>query len=120
MEYGTTKPGNLQVSASVRIAETQDGAVLLDVAQGFCFNINPVGGLILKQIREGCNQNEIAQHLVQVFNIPPEQAYNDVQEFVEDLKRKQLVHELSASGNNVGRRRKFAELFTGMFSKAVP
>lgn len=84
---------DLKASASVRIAETQDGAVLLDIKQGLCFNINPVGTLIWKQVSEGRETHQIAQLLVELFNIPPEQAHRDVQEFLHDLKRKQLIYE---------------------------
>lgn len=108
---------DLQASASVRTADTQDGAVLLDVKQGLCFNLNPVGALIWKHICEGREPRQIAEHLVQAFNISHDQATSDVHEFLEDLKHKQLVHEHGSPANQTGRRRKFADRFSEFLPK---
>jgi Coenzyme PQQ synthesis protein D (PqqD) len=116
---GTAASSGLYPSNSVKVAETADGAVLLDIRQGLCFSINPVGAIIWKHIREGCDSSQIAQYVVQAFDIPAEQARNDVQEFIEDLKQKQLVHERGGAANDGGLRRKVTKLFLRVFSNPV-
>lgn len=108
---------DLRISASVRTAETQDGAVLLDVKQGLCFNVNPVGALIWKRICEGLEPRQIADHLVQLFDISPDQATSDVHEFLKDLKHKQLIHERGSPANQTGRRHKFADRLSEFLPK---
>ena len=78
-------------SDSVRTSETQDGAVLLDIRQGVCFSVNPVGALIWRQLRDGASPTTITQHLANVCGISCQQAEADVQEFVEQLKQRQLL-----------------------------
>lgn len=97
----TTTSSGLRVSASARLAETQDGAVLLDVQQGLCFSINPVGTLIWKRVRDGCTVTQIAQHMAETFSISTEQARSDTQEFLEILIEKRLVqqHDRKETGN---------------------
>jgi hypothetical protein len=112
------KSNGLRISASVRVAETQDGAVLLDVKQGLCFGVNPIGTVIWKHVSEGCEPNQISRHLADTFNISTEQAYNDVQEFLQELKQKQLVKEPDSTERQSGRRSGLVELFVSL-SKLV-
>ena len=85
---------NLSVSASVRLAETQDGAVLLDVQQGLCFSLNPVGTLIWKRLCDGCSVTQIVQSIAEACSISEEQARNDTDEFLQALIGKRLVQTL--------------------------
>jgi hypothetical protein len=83
--------GDLKPSASVRKAESQDGAVLLDVRQGLCFSMNPVAALIWEQLGQGCSPMDIAHNLTKTFDISVEQASVDVQQFVHQLSQLQLL-----------------------------
>jgi hypothetical protein len=105
------KQGNeqtsLQLSKFVKATETQDGAVLLDIRQGLCFSVNPVGALIWRQLRDGASPIAIAQHLANVCSISCQQAEVDVQEFVEQLKQRQL---LRTTNDEVTRSKRFRRL----------
>lgn len=116
MDDMTTKSSDLKISASVRIAETQDGAVLLDVKQGLCFNINPVGALIWKQLSEGCEADQICRNLADRFNISTEQACTDVQEFLQDLREKQLLQDVESTPSQSKRARGLVEVFRELWS----
>lgn len=107
-------PDILRVSPSVRLAETPDGAVLLDVTQGICFSINCVGVLIWKQAGEGRELDQIAEYIAETFNISLEQARIDTQEFLDVLKEKQLVQALGSSGSQNGRHRRFWRIPAGL------
>jgi hypothetical protein len=105
------KQGNeqtpLKLSKFVKATETQDGAVLLDIRQGVCFSVNPVGALIWRQLGDGTSPLAIAQHLSNVCSIPCQQAEVDVQEFVEQLKQRQL---LRTTNDEVTRSKRFRRL----------
>lgn len=114
---GTAGGNGLYPSISVRIAETPDGAVLLDITQGLCFSINPVGAIIWKHINEGCDPCQIAQHLVDKFRISSEQAHTDVGEFLQELREKQLLHEFGSTTAQSWRFRIFAEVLRGCWKR---
>jgi hypothetical protein len=110
-----TTRSDLRVSESVRLAETQDGAVLLDVKQGFCFSINPVGTLIWKRVSDGCSIAQIVQYLAETFSISAEQARTDTQEFLDSLIEKRLVQQQDRKETGNGRRYRIAEKFPGLW-----
>jgi hypothetical protein len=105
----------LRVAPSVRLAESKDGAVLLEVGHGVCFGINPVGTIIWKRINEGSEPKQIAQQLAETFNITVEQAYSDVQDFLESLKQKQLLEPLDNMTADSGERGGFTEALRGLW-----
>ncbi len=92
-----TESTALRLSDAVRLTATQDGAVLLDVKEGSCFRINPVGALIWNQLGQGIALNTIAQHIANTFSISSEQAKDDVEAFVQQLKQKHLVWDSGVS-----------------------
>lgn len=110
----------LYVSPSVRMAETQDGAVLLDVTQGLCFSINPVGALIWKRVSDGCALSQIAQYLAETFSISVAQARNDTQEFLDALIEKRLVQEPDRKETGAGRHGWFTETFSRLWKLVRP
>lgn len=94
---------SLRISSSVRITETQDGAVLLDVKQGLCFSINPVGTVIWKRVNEGWPVTDVMRYLAETFSISLDQARDDTQEFLDVLLEKRLV-EMGNGGRTTGNR----------------
>ena len=45
----------LTIAPGVREVASEDGAVLLDVEQGVCFSLNPVGLKIWDLLKKGCS-----------------------------------------------------------------
>jgi hypothetical protein len=78
-------------SPSVRESNGPDGAVLLDIQQGICFNLNPVGAKIWGLIKEHKSMDEIITSLVKEFDVPEEQIRADVMEFAALLKQNRLL-----------------------------
>jgi Coenzyme PQQ synthesis protein D (PqqD) len=78
-------------SESVRHTQSQDGAVLLDVEQGFCFGVNPVGSQIWTLMKEGRSLDEIVYHLAGQFRMPKDELRADVLEFAATLQRHGLL-----------------------------
>jgi len=68
-----TQPVNhslMEVAKGVRETVNQDGAVLLDIDQGLCFSLNPVGTRIWEMIKAGRSVDEIADKLGEEFALP--------------------------------------------------
>lgn len=79
------------IAPSVREVASEDGAVLLDVEQGICFSLNPVGLRIWESLKGQSSLNQITDTLAQEFSVPRSQLLSDVVEFIEALEAKQLV-----------------------------
>lgn len=78
-------------SPSVRESNGLDGAVLLDIQQGICFSLNPVGAKIWALIKERKSTDDIVASLVKDFDVPEEQIRSDVAEFATLLKQNGLL-----------------------------
>jgi hypothetical protein len=78
-------------STFVRHIDNEDGAALLDVKQGLCFSMNPVGLKIWGMLRLNQSIDQITHQLVGEFGLPEEQLRKDVIEFVENLKQSHLL-----------------------------
>ena len=87
-------PGNSIIgepSPSVRESNGSDGAVLLDIQQGICFSLNPVGAKIWAFIKERKSTDDIIATLIKDFDVPEEQIRSDVAEFAALLKQNGLL-----------------------------
>ena len=81
----TTVPG-------AREATSEDGAVLLDIEQGICFSLNPVGLKIWDLLKKNTSLDQIVDALVTEFQVPREQLRSDALEFIDALRAKHLLH----------------------------
>jgi len=79
------------IAPGVRETASEDGAVLLDVEQGICFSLNPVGLRIWKLLKNRCSLDQIADALGQEFSVPRSQLLADAAEFIEALEAKHLI-----------------------------
>ena len=80
------------IAPGVRETASEDGAVLLDVEQGVCFSLNPVGLKIWELLKKRCSLDQIADALGQEFSVSRSQLLSDATEFVEALEAKHLIH----------------------------
>ena len=83
----------IQVAKGVRETVNQDGAVLLDIDQGLCFSLNPVGTRIWAMIKAGRSADEIADALEVEFRLPRAQLLQDVSDFIRQLRDMKLAGE---------------------------
>jgi hypothetical protein len=82
-----------RVAASIRSTHGQDGAIVLDVRQGQMFNLNFVGSRILQLLKDGSATPEVIEEIVREFGVSRHLAENDVQNFLQSLRRYGLVEE---------------------------
>ena len=79
------------IAPGVRETSSQDGAVLLDIEQGICFSLNPVGLRIWELLKKGCSVDQIVDALGQEFSVPRTELLSDANEFIEALEAKHLI-----------------------------
>lgn len=84
----------LTISPFVREIENDSGAALLDVKQGLCFSLNPVGARIWGMLKLRHHIDDIVARLVVDFGLPYEQLHQDLLEFIEGLKQARLLIEI--------------------------
>ena len=82
-----------RLSDTMRSTRSQDGAIVLDIREGQMFNINFVGSRIFELLKSGSTESEIVDQISHEFSVSRELAENDVQEFLQTLKKCHLVEE---------------------------
>ena len=79
------------IATGVRETASEDGAVLLDIEQGICFSLNPVGLRIWALLKQRRSIDEIVDALGQEFLVSRAQLLSDATEFIAALEAKQLI-----------------------------
>lgn len=87
-----------RVSKAVRSTHGQDGAIVLDIQQGQMFNLNPVGSKILELLELESTESTIVDEISRRFEVSKEIAERDLEEFIESLKRHQVLEDSGSNG----------------------
>jgi hypothetical protein len=111
---GSATITEITIAAGVREVASEDGAVLLDIEQGICFSLNPVGLKIWELLKNECSLDQIVEALGKDFPVPRKQLLSDAIEFIEALESKRLVRR---PGNTVVKKGWFSGIFTGRKSQ---
>lgn len=98
----STSTAELAIAPGVREVTSEDGAVLLDVEQGICFSLNPVGLRIWELLKKGCSLEQIADALGQEFPVSRPQIVSDATEFIVALEEKQLIRRAHQTSKRSG------------------
>jgi hypothetical protein len=99
---------DIVIAPGVRETASEDGAVLLDIDQGICFSLNPVGLKIWEMLKQHYALEQIVDALEREFHIPRVDLAVDVREFVGELEVKHLI---SRGAQASAKRRWLAGLF---------
>src|SRR5260370_38904801 len=89
--HNANTTGDLKPSTSIKNINTQDGALLLDIDQGLCFSMNPLGAKIWEMLKTNHSVDSIADVLAGEFSVPRDQVFGDVQEFLAQLRNQHLL-----------------------------
>jgi hypothetical protein len=76
--------------AHLRSIVDHDGAVILDIKRDQFFSMNPVGSYIWERLLKGEGLDQIARELAEETGTDISIVMADVNDFVADLKSKQL------------------------------
>jgi hypothetical protein len=89
-----------RIPDTVRSTHGQDGAVVLDIRQGQMFNINLVGSRILELLKQGFTESAIVVEIGREFHVSRETAEKDVREFIDALKKHELLQDPGTNGQH--------------------
>jgi hypothetical protein len=87
----------MKVAKGVRETVNQDGAVLLDIEQGLCFSLNPIGTMIWEMVKDGHSIAEITDALQEEYHLPRSQLVGDISDFLKQLEQMRLIGEQSST-----------------------
>lgn len=80
-------------SSIVRTTRTPDGRTMLEMAGRPFFELNGMGAIIWAKLDEGWSPGQIIHHLTTESGVPKERITNDVNNFVERLRKNLLLHD---------------------------
>jgi hypothetical protein len=83
---------DITIASGVRETASEDGAVLLDIQQGICFSLNPVGLRVWTMLKQQFSLDQMADSLQQEFHAPRLELVADICEFVRQLEAKRLIN----------------------------
>lgn len=76
----------LRLGENVSTAETDYGTVLLDEKAGAYWELNPTATLVVRALLDGGEEADAAAALAREFDIDQEQARQDVETLVRELR----------------------------------
>ena len=80
------------IPAHIRSVADHDGAVILDISKDQLFSLNPVGAIIWERLLNGHEIDEISKTIAAETGTEIAVVTADVNEFIAELKSKNLVH----------------------------
>ncbi len=81
----------LNPKKALQWSEVGSEVVVLDPDMGEVLRLNPVAGLIWQQLNEGQTAEEIAEAVSQEFATEKEVALRDVEDFLQELVKLELL-----------------------------
>jgi hypothetical protein len=91
----------VQRNAAILWRELDGEAVLLSPAAGSSYNLNPVGTFIWKLLDGKHSSADIATAICQIYEVEYEQAFQDVEGIIAELRSNNLVNEISSPHDEV-------------------
>lgn len=92
----------LTLCKDIRLATSQDGGILLDLAHGVFFNLNPVGARIVELLHQGCDLASLTRTIGSEFHVAEEIVKRDVDDFLSSLRQQRLLRRDEAGGRSEG------------------
>jgi len=92
----------IKISETVRVSHAPDGAVLLDIAHGKIYSLNPVASRILCLAAQGLDEEEIPSEIAREFRQDLETVRNDVTAFLAQLRGHRLIADGGKEPGNGG------------------
>jgi hypothetical protein len=89
----------LKRNAAVLWRELDGEAVLLDPAEGCTYNLNRVGTLIWKLLDGNHTSNDITSAICQEFEVEHEQAFQDMEHLLDEMRNHKLLQSDVSSAN---------------------
>lgn len=81
----------MKIPRHVMARQVGEDCVMLDLANGTYYGLNPVGAHVWQLLGEGKSLGEVCAAVVEEFEVPHELAQADVLDLVKDLQEHGLV-----------------------------
>lgn len=85
--------GNFKIADNVLFQELDGEAVLLSLDEGCYFGLDELGTRIWKLIEEDLDTKQVVEKIVEEYEVEPEQAQQDLDKFLGDLKESGLIRQ---------------------------
>lgn len=82
---------NFRISGSIRLTETPDGAVVLDIRRGEISSVNLAGARIIRLIEGGLDQAGITDQISRDFGAEKAVVERDVKDFIDVLLERSIL-----------------------------
>jgi hypothetical protein len=79
------------IPGHVMARQLGDECVILDMANGYYFGLDPVGARMWQLLSQTSSLAEVGAQLAQEYDVTPEQAESDLLRFVEELQDNGLL-----------------------------
>ncbi|HEY6324078.1 MAG TPA: PqqD family protein [Thermoanaerobaculia bacterium] len=90
-------PRDVEISPSVQFVRVEGDYVLMDLAAGLYFGLDPVASHIWQSLSEHGDPAQAAQELSRDYDVDPAQARADIEKWIAELETKGLVRHRSAA-----------------------
>jgi len=81
----------LVANPNVVAQETDDGAILMDMASGDCFELNRIGAEIWSRLGKGESPSQLVANVAASYGLPAATVESDVRTLLEELTRSGLL-----------------------------
>ena len=87
-----SRPGvSYRVSDAIRVAATEDGALLVDLATNSYYSLNHTGYRAWSILSGGGSPEDAARALGDAWSVPPDQADTQVRQLIDELIAEALL-----------------------------
>ena len=89
----------LKIDPTVRATPgDEDGSVLINLKTGKVFSLNGLGAKIWAKLEEGLTFEAVLDSLLREYDVPRQRLLSDLETFVGQLEKKELVQRCQLSG----------------------
>jgi hypothetical protein len=90
---GISSDTTFKTSENITWRNVNEEVVILNLKSGEYFTLNDVGQFVWLAVADQKNMEEIRQKVVDAFDVTPEKASEDIEEFISRMLDEGLLHE---------------------------
>lgn len=90
-DHSLTPQTIIRRTATVLASELDDETVMMDADKGLYYGLDQVGSHIWAMVAQPVSVRQVCEQLVAVYDVPQEQCEQEVQQFLADLLRHDII-----------------------------
>ena len=83
--------GRYHLPDDVMFTAVEDEYVMLHVARGEYFSLNPVARFMFEQMREGCDEATVVERCIREYDVDADTVRRDLHELLEQLVAAEIL-----------------------------